>query len=92
MPTRKVRKCQDFKEVCFPCGARCLVNALKSERDAGPECPGQGSQQGLQPATKSRADPKAKLLKLGKSKQVKKPNILKHFSVIGKKYCSECFF
>lgn len=46
-PTRKVRKCQDFKEMNFPCGAGCLVNA-QSERDAGPEQPGQGSQQGLQ--------------------------------------------
>lgn len=56
VPTMEIRKCQDFTVMNFPHGASCLVNA-KSERDARPEWPGQGSQQGLQHATKSRAKP-----------------------------------
>lgn len=45
VPTVEIRKCQDFTVMNFPHGASCLVNA-KSERDARPEWPGQGSQQG----------------------------------------------
>lgn len=46
VPTRKVRKCQDFKEMSFPCGAGCLVNAQSQKGMQDPNDLGRGCQQG----------------------------------------------
>lgn len=46
VPTRKVRKCQDFKEVCFPRGAGCLVNAQSQKGMQDPNTLGRGPSKG----------------------------------------------
>lgn len=91
VPTTEIRKCQDFMVMNFPHGACCLVYAQSQKGTQDLNDLGKGLSKGSDMLLNPEQNYRQSYWNLAREDK-EKIKLLQHFSVIERKYCSDCFF